>query len=154
MLSPWVEGERIAAVGLGTWLTFDLPIGDAEGLARITNDFADRLKKIPGVVDVEMRHQPDPRPARGAHHHAGRSHTRSNGTPRQNSHDAIPSASRNARRKVIRSSQAPRPRSCMCSIHPPDGWAFCSAVTPSLTLMPHRTLCPATCSLLSPACCC
>lgn len=28
------SGERIAAVGLGTWLTFDLPIGDAEGLAR------------------------------------------------------------------------------------------------------------------------
>lgn len=28
------SGERIPAVGLGTWLTFDLPINDVEGLAR------------------------------------------------------------------------------------------------------------------------
>ena len=28
------SGERIPAVGLGTWLTFDLPISDVEGLAR------------------------------------------------------------------------------------------------------------------------
>ena len=28
------SGERIPAVGLGTWLTFDLPINDSEGLAR------------------------------------------------------------------------------------------------------------------------
>jgi hypothetical protein len=27
-------GERIPAVGLGTWLTFDLPISDVDGLAR------------------------------------------------------------------------------------------------------------------------
>jgi diketogulonate reductase-like aldo/keto reductase len=28
------SGERIPAVGLGTWLTFDLPINDVEGMAR------------------------------------------------------------------------------------------------------------------------
>ena len=28
------SGERIPAVGLGTWLTFDVPIGDAPALAR------------------------------------------------------------------------------------------------------------------------
>ncbi|MBL8333081.1 MAG: aldo/keto reductase, partial [Rubrivivax sp.] len=28
------SGDRIPAVGLGTWLTFDLPISEPEGMAR------------------------------------------------------------------------------------------------------------------------
>jgi multidrug efflux pump subunit AcrB len=57
--------EAIAKVpGTDASVGFNRPIyvailgQDAEGLARITNDFADRLKKIPGVVDVESSVQP------------------------------------------------------------------------------------------------
>jgi multidrug efflux pump subunit AcrB len=57
--------ERVASVP-GTELNvgFNRPIyvailgSDAEGLARVANDFAEKVKKIPGVVDVESSVKP------------------------------------------------------------------------------------------------
>jgi multidrug efflux pump subunit AcrB len=57
--------ERVASVP-GTELNvgFNRPIyvailgSDAEGLARVANEFADKVKKIPGVVDVESSVKP------------------------------------------------------------------------------------------------
>jgi multidrug efflux pump subunit AcrB len=57
--------QRVASVP-GTELNvgFNRPIyvailgSDAEGLARVANDFADKVKKIPGVVDVESSVKP------------------------------------------------------------------------------------------------
>ena len=45
------SGERIPAVGLGTWLTFDVPIGDADAIVR-RQAVADRFFALGGrVVD-------------------------------------------------------------------------------------------------------
>jgi multidrug efflux pump subunit AcrB len=57
--------EQIAKVpGTDASLGFNRPIyvailgSDADGLARVTNEFAEKVKKIPGVVDVESSVKP------------------------------------------------------------------------------------------------
>jgi len=57
--------EQVAKVpGTSAALGFDRPIyvailgSDAEGLARVANDFAEKVKKIPGAVDVESSVKP------------------------------------------------------------------------------------------------
>ena len=67
------SGEQIPAVGLGTWLTFDLPINDVEGLARrrlvLARFFADGGRLIDSspmyghaeAVMGELLARPEPR---------------------------------------------------------------------------------------------
>ncbi|MCC9596082.1 MULTISPECIES: efflux RND transporter permease subunit [unclassified Rubrivivax] len=57
--------ERIAAIpGIETSVGFDRPIyvailgSDPEGLARVASDFAEKVKKIPGIADVELSVKP------------------------------------------------------------------------------------------------
>jgi multidrug efflux pump subunit AcrB len=57
--------SRIAAIpGVDASVGFNRPIyvallgSDAEGLARVATEFSEKLKKIPGVVDVELSVQP------------------------------------------------------------------------------------------------
>lgn len=59
-----IRAQIARIAGIEVSVGFNRPIyvallgNDAEGLARITADFADKVKKIPGVVDVELSVKP------------------------------------------------------------------------------------------------